>query len=141
MKPEASTGIRDIDDQLARLPDQLVTTIGRYEQRVGYKCWKVGSRNWLQWNDGGTALPIRFDNSRGEERTWKLFARFAKQPHGPWDKPAAFEQDHKWMPAGTDVWGCSYEGLREYEGRYAELEALLKDALIASQRYANDHYQ
>jgi len=66
MKPEASSGARHIDNKLVRFPDVLTALMGRYEQRVGYKCWKVPGRreNWLQWNDGGTPLTIRFDNSR-----------------------------------------------------------------------------
>jgi len=142
MKPVAAIGCPEIDDPLARFPEAL-KDIGPYEQRVGYKCWKVPGRrrNWLQWNDGDTPLPIRFDNRQGEVRTWKLFARFGKQPRGLWDKPAEFEHDHKWMPSGSDVWGCSCEALRDYLNRFQELEELLKEDLKRSYQYSIQQYR
>lgn len=141
MKAESSTGCPDIDAQLAGLPEAL-TGIAPYEQRDGYKCWKVPGRrrNWLQWNDGGTRLPIRLENSRGEVRTWKLFARFGKQPGAPWDRPWKYERLHEWMLGGDDVWGCSCEALSAYLGRLPELEERLRSDLDLSYRYSIERY-
>jgi hypothetical protein len=33
--------------------------LGEFVQRKGYKAWKIGRRNWLQWNDGDETLMIR----------------------------------------------------------------------------------
>src|SRR6266545_6503245 len=76
---------------------------------------------------GKTPVRIRFPNSQGDLRTWKLFARFAEAPSSPWDKPESYEyRKAQWMLAGADVWGCSYEALTEYLHRIHELGALLK---------------
>ena len=45
------------------------------------------------------------------------------------------------MPAGPDVWGCSYEGLREYVNRMPELEELLKDTIENSYRHSIQQYR
>jgi hypothetical protein len=145
MKPIATIGSPDVDHLLAQFPEALIEDIGPYERRVGYKCWKVPgqARNWLQWNNGDTPLPIRFENSQGEVRTWKLFARFGggPQPRGPWDKPEEYEREKdQWMLAGPDVWGCSYEGLREYLDSLQALEELLKESLKLSHRYSIQRY-
>lgn len=146
MKPLATIGFPVIDDALAHFPEAL-TAIAPFERRLGYKAWKVPRRgqttNWLQWNDGSTRLRITFPNSEGKVRTWKLFARFGSEPRwsGLWDKPEEYERKKaQWMPAGPDVWGCSYEALRERLGRLQELEELLKADLELSYRYSVHRY-
>lgn len=143
--PLTSAGVPDIDAALAHFPEAF-TAIAPYGQHLGYKSWKIPRQgrpmNWLQWNDGGRSLPIRFANSKGEMRTWKLFARFAPetQRRGPWDRPEAWDRDHKFMPSGPDVWGCSYEDLRIYLAKVRGLEELLREDLELSYRYAIQRY-
>ena len=141
VKPQASTGQPEIDDALSAFPDDVSAIFGGYEQRSGYKCWKVPgkTKNWLQWNDGGTSLPIRFDDSHGVTRTWKLFARFQSAPSDPWLKPSAYG-DHKWMPGGPDVWGCPYDALSRYLNRLDVLEGRMKRDLEVSLRYILGQY-
>lgn len=141
---ERSRGYPEIDDALAGIPETL-TSIAPYQRPLGYKCWKIPGRdrNWLQWNDGGTLLPITFPNRRGKVRTWKLFARFGTevQLRGPWDRPERYERKkNQWMPAGPDVWGCSYESLRAYLDRVDELQALLRQDLELAYRYSIQRY-
>lgn len=135
--PEASSGVPDVDAALRGLPDAFAGLFGDYEQRRGYKCWKVPGRrlNWLQWNDGGVALPIRFEDESGRLKTWKLFARFPSDPGEPWSRPTPHHQDHKWMPGGDDVWGCAYEDL---SGHLSQIDAL-KSALTESLREAKEY--
>lgn len=140
-----SRGVPDVDAALAHLPDVLAG-IARHEQHHGYKAWKIPRQgrpmNWLQWNDGTRSMPIRFANSEGELRTWKLFARFAAgtQLRSPWEKPEPWARDYKFMPAGSDVWGCAYEGLLPYLDRTQELAELLREDLELSYRYAIQQY-
>jgi hypothetical protein len=142
----AVRGSPDVDSALIGFPERI-TAGAPYDQRVGYKSWKVPRRgkplNWMQWNDGHPPTRIAFPNSRGDARTWKLFARFPDdfQPRGPWDRPEPYDRaKDQYMPAGSDVWGCSYEALREYLPRLQELEAVLKEDLAISYRYAIQRY-
>jgi len=141
MNPKTSIGFPEIDDALAYVPEAL-EGVGGFEQRLGYKCWKVSGRrlNWLQWNDGSRPLPIQFDNDRGVMRTWKLFARFGTEPSGLWERPETYKHDHRWMLGGSDVWALSYEALRGYLKRLPELEARLKEDLKLSYRYSIERY-
>lgn len=104
----------ELDALLAALPDELAGQLGPYDVRPGYRCWKVGRRNWLQWSDVGPSSRKSIPNSRGAVRIWEAFARFGRDPGAPWDKPEKYALDWKWMPAGDDVWGCSREGLLAY---------------------------
>lgn len=144
--PSPAFGLADIDAALAGLPDAF-THLVAYEQRLGYKSWKIPRQgrpmNWLQWNDGDIALRIRFPNTAGEPRTWKLFARFGNDfsPSGPWERPQPYERRRaQWMPAGPDVWGCSYEALADSLARGVELAAVLRRDLEQSYRYSVSQY-
>lgn len=142
----AVRGQPDVDSALIGFLER-VTAGAPYDQRVGYKSWKVPRRgkplNWMQWNDGHPATRIAFPNSRGDAKTWKLFARFPDdfQPRGPWDRPEPYDAaKDQYMPAGSDVWGCSYESLRTYLPRLGELEEALRADLAASYSYAVRRY-
>ena len=143
MRPERSEGCPQLDSALEKVPDHLATLFGPYEQRLGYKSWKVSGRreNWLQWNDGGTLLPVRFGDSKGVAHTWKIFARFGAQPRRPWLKPAVYAHDLKWMLGGADVWGCSCESLSQFLRTGADVEAELVRSLESAQSYVVEHYR
>src|SRR5688500_4398004 len=145
MKTVAVLGVPGVDSALARIPDWLRTAIP-FEQHVGYKSWKVPRRgrptNWLQWNDGDVRLRICFPNQQGARRTWKLFARFeAPPPSGIWDRPQRYERAKaQWMPAGRDVWGCSYEDLSASLSRLSDIGRALVSDLELSNQYALSRY-
>jgi hypothetical protein len=88
------------------------------EQRKGYKAGKLSPRrNWCQLVGGRVPLRVRFPNSQGQVKTWKLFARFntGEAPSWPWDQPEPYERKKaQWMLAGDDVWGIAYEDIREW---------------------------
>ncbi len=133
MSPKQSSSDSEIDALLASLPEKLKKIFGPYQQKPGYLCWKAGRWNWLQWNDRGESKRKRFENAKGAVRTWEIFARFGRSPGAPWE-PARYEA-WRWMLGGADVWGCSRESLRAYEGSIAELER----RLIADLKIARDH--
>lgn len=141
-------GIRDIDAALFDFPERVTGGLP-FDQRVGYKSWKVprkGKRvNWMQWNDGDPAIRIAFPNRRGELRTWKMFARFPDdfEPRGPWERPEPYDRaKDQYMPAGRhqDAWGCTYESLRPYLSKLRELEEALLADLTVSYRYSVGRY-
>lgn len=159
MKLVAVTGVPDVDDALAEFPKRLTAHLTgldgvprRIYQRRGYKCWKLpdrtrgmrnGVENWLHWNDGDKPIRIEFTNREGEMRRWKLFARFGDDlhPRAPWDRPEQYDpKKDQYMPDGSDVWGCSYEALREFLPRLQELEELLEEDLALSYRYSIQRY-
>ena len=136
MKPENVRGWPVVDDALADVP-QLFSEFAGFEQKLGYKAWKIPGRrnNWIQWNDGDRTLPIRFDNIDGVIRTWKVFVRFPAAPAALWERPAPHDRDFKFMISGLDVWGCTYEALSGFEGRFPELKRTLLQAFRLAQSY------
>ncbi len=117
-----------IDDCLALLPGLLLGIGLPLEQRQGYKAGKIsGRRNWCQLVDGDVPLRIRFPNSRGQTKTWKLFARFKESaaPSSPWDRPQRYERKKaQWMLAGDDVWGIAYDDIRRWAEQKTSAELL-----------------
>lgn len=144
-KTVAALGLPEVDAALARLPEAFAL-IAPFEQRVGYKAWKVPGKtrtSWMQWNDGDARLPICFPDQHGEVKTWKLFARFADgvRLRGPWERPAEYERKKaQWMLAGPDVWGLSYEAVQEFLHHVEDLESVLRDDICESYRYACERY-
>lgn len=143
INPVAKKGFPDIDKCLAHLPQAFEDAGFKYEQRKGYKAWKVPGfkDNWFQWNDGDIPLRIRFGNRRHEVKTWKLFARFGtkQSPRWPWDQPEEYKRKKaQWMLGGADVWGCAYEDLRSYLGQFTSQQILerLKEDLSLSFEYS-----
>jgi len=138
-----------IDDSLTPLPGLLSARGLPLEQRQGYKAGKISpKRNWLQFVDGDVPLRVQFSNSRGQTKTWKLFARFKNDqaPSWPWDQPERYQREKaQWMLAGEDVWGVAYEDIRQWaEQRTSEelLERLASDLQISFDychpRYSHD---
>lgn len=145
MKIMSVLGVAGVDSRMVSVPD-LVLGEAAYEQHIGYKSWKVPrlgrATNWLQWNDGDARLRICFPNQDDAQRTWKLFARFGAPPmSGLWDRPQRYERAKaQWMPAGADVWGCSYEDLNRNVDCLSDVARRLLLDLELSYRYALSHY-
>lgn len=135
-----------VDKLLNELPSLLLQAGLTLKQKVGYKAGKLfRNKNWCQLVDGDVLLRVCFPNIQGEVKTWKLFARFdsLRPPSGPWDKPERYERKKaQWMIAGDDVWGLSYEDIRDWANKttaYIILERLAKD-LQASFAYSRQRY-
>ena len=139
-----------IDGALAQLPCLLASKGLGYVQRRGYKAFKLPGkrRNWFQFNDGNVPLNIRFADTRGQTKTWKLFARFPadKAPSWPWDKPERYERKKAyWMLAGEkedDVWGIAYEDIKVWGEQMTSQQILncLQSALQDSFAYSCRRY-
>ncbi len=134
-----------VDDSLVELATMLLKERLALKQKRGYKAGKLSaSRNWCHIADGDTH-PICTHNARGQLRTWKLFARFdTKQPPPwPWDKPQQQEGKRpQGMISGNDVWGVSYEDIRDWLRTAASqqvVQRLVKD-LQTSFDYSRQHY-
>jgi len=118
-------------------------------QRKGYKAGKLRPKgrfsNWCQLIDGNLALNTSFPNSQGEEKAWKLFARFdvAEGLSQPWDRPERYNRKKaQWMLGGGDVCGIAYEDIKDLASRTTSqqfLQRLLAD-LKASFRYSQQRY-
>lgn len=131
---------RIIDEGLAALPELLSSKGFLFVQRTGYKAfWHLGVK-WCQFNDGDVRIPIRFPNTKGETKTWKLFARFdpSKPPPQPWDRPQPYQyKKAQWTMGGDDVWGVAYEDIRKW-ARQATSEQIVHD-LAAELRASFQH--
>lgn len=135
-----------IDECLASLPGLLLNRGITLKQKYGYKAGKLyRTRNWCQFVDGDVQIPVRFPNSQGKVKTWKLFARFnaAQPPLWPWDKPERYQyKKAQWMISGEDVWGVAYEDIKEWAKRITSgqlLERLVND-LQVSFDYSRQRY-
>ena len=135
-----------VDDCLTELPCLLLSAQLPLTQKLGYRAGKLSrTRNWCQFVDGDVQIPVCFPNSRGEVKTWKLFARFdnVQPPSWPWDKPERYERKKaQWMISGDDVWGLSYEDVRDWlrtPARLRILQRLIKD-LQSSFAYSRQRY-
>jgi len=135
-----------IDRSLSELPSLLLQAGLTLKQKFGYKAGKLSrTRNWCQFVDGDVKIRVCFPNTRGEVKTWKLFARFGnvRPPSRPWDKPERYERKKaQWMIAGDDVWRVSYEDLRDWLNTTRDaiiLERLTKD-LQTSFTYSQQRY-
>ena len=135
MTPRSLACCTDIKCGLAGFLESL-TQFGPFEDRVGYRCGKVLGRNvnWLQWNNGDRPLPIHFENDEGDAKTWKLFARFARQPRVQWEK--VHWEPHRWVLGGPDVWGYSCDALLDDDDGTRDVAELLREDLAVSYRYA-----
>ncbi len=102
-----------MDRLLAQLPALLSKRGLVLKQKHGYKAGKLSAiRNWCQFVDGDTRPSVCLPNSKGEVKTWKLFARFDSRepPLSPWDQPDLRERSGAWwVISGDDVWGIAYE--------------------------------
>jgi hypothetical protein len=135
-----------VDDSLADLPALLLKGRLALKQKRGYKAGKLSaSRNWCHIVGGDTQPRICTHNVRGQLKTWKLFARFntGQPPPWPWDKPQRREVKRpQGMISGDDVWGVSYEDIRDWSrtatGRQV-IERLAAD-LGTSFSYSRQHY-
>lgn len=134
-----------VDDSLADLPHLLVKERLALKQKRGYKAGKLSaSRNWCHIMDGDMH-PICAHNARGQLKTWKLFARFDtnQPPPWPWDKPQQREDKRpQGMISGDDVWGVSYEDIRDWlrtTNNRQVIQRLAKD-LQTSFDYSRQHY-
>lgn len=130
---------REVGALLTDLPDYLTTLWGPYAQRTGYRSWKSGAVNWLQWNDPGDSPRKRLETLSGATETWEVFARFGRQPGSLWAKPAKYEP-WKWMPSGDDVWGCTRASLLSFHGDNPELRNQLIADLTSSRDYSIGQY-
>lgn len=138
-----------IDETLVELSELLAREGMTLVQKKGYKAGKLKPRgrfsNWCQLVDGNLALNISFPNSQGQEKAWKLFARFdvAKGPSQPWDRPERYKRKKaQWMLGGDDVWGIAYEDIKELANKTTSqqfLQSLLAD-LKASFQYSQQRY-
>jgi hypothetical protein len=135
-----------IDECLASLPGLLVNKGITLKQKLGYKAGKLyRSRNWCQFVDGDVQIRVCLPNSRGEVKTWKLFARFdvVQPPSWPWDKSETYQyKKAQWMIAGDDVWGVSYEDIKEWAKSASDKQLLarLADDLQISLSYSRQRY-
>lgn len=134
-----------VDDSLAELPNLLVEERLALKQKRGYKAGKLSaSRNWCHIVDGDMQPKMCIPNARGQLKTWKLFARFDtnQPPPWPWDKPQCEGKRPQGMISGDNVWGVSYEDIRDWSrtatGRQI-VERLAKD-LQTSFEYSRQHY-
>jgi hypothetical protein len=116
------------------------------KQKRGYKAGKLSaSRNWCRIVDGDMYPGVPSRDSRGELKTWRLFARFdaGQSPSWPWDKLEQCEgKKPQGMMSGDDVWGVSYEGLQTWSraaiGR--QIAERLAGDLQISFNYSRQHY-
>jgi hypothetical protein len=135
-----------IDNFLAGIPCLLSQAGLTFKQKVGYKAGKLSrTRNWCQIVDGDLQIPICFPNTRGELKMWKLFARFdsTQPPSWPWDKPERYERKKaQWMIAGDDVWGVSYEDIRDRPNKTTATDIIkhLSEDLQTSFAYSRQRY-
>ena len=135
-----------IDHSLALLPKLVHDNGIVLKQKRGYKAGKLSAtRNWCQLVDGDVPLRTSFPNSRGQVKTWKLFARFdTRQPLSwSWDRTNHYERKKgMWMIAGDDVWGVAYEDIKEWAKCITSkqlLETLAND-LQVSLSYSRQRY-
>ena len=138
-----------IEETLAELPKLLAGKGMIFVQKEGYKAGKLKPKgrfsDWCQLVDGTLALNVRFPNRHGQVKTWKLFARFdaAKAQSKPWDRPERYRRkEAQWMLGGDDVWGISYEDIKELANKTTSqqfLQSLLAD-LKASFQYSQQRY-
>jgi hypothetical protein len=139
--------IQIIDETLAELPKLLTCEGMTFWQQKGYKAGKLKPKgrfsNWCQLIDGNLLLNIRFPNSEGQMKAWKLFARFNadKPPPQYWDRPARYKRTNaQWMLGGDNVWGIAYEDIKELakentsEQLLQSLSADLKISFLYSQQ-------
>ena len=107
-----------VDDSIAELPDLLVKGRLMLKQKRGYKAGKLSAcRNWCHIADRDMHPRICTHGARGQLKAWKLFARFDtnQPPQWPWDKPQQCEgKKPQGMISGHDVWGVSYEDIRDW---------------------------
>ncbi len=91
-----------------------------FVQRKGYKAFWHSGVKWCQFNVGDVPIKIRFPDAIGETKTWKLFARFdrSEPPSRPWSRPERYHHKKaQWMMGGDDVWGVTYEDIKEWAGQ------------------------
>jgi len=141
--------IQTFDETLAELPKLLTCEGMTLRQQKGYKAGKLKPKgkfsNWCQLVDGDLPLNMRFPNSEGQVKAWKLFARFdaAKPPSQPWDRPERYRRmKAQWMLGGDDVWGIAYQDIKELVKETTSeqfLQSLLAD-LKASFQYSRQQY-
>jgi hypothetical protein len=134
-----------VDDSLAELPDLLVKGKLALKQKRGYKAGKLSaSRNWCHIVDADIHPKINTHSACGELKTWKLFARFDtnQPPTWPWDRPQREGKKPHGMISGDDVWGVSYEDIRDWSRTTTSrqiVQRLAKD-LQTSFDYSRQHY-
>lgn len=135
-----------IDEGLAGLPELLSSKGFTFVQRKGYKAfWHLGVK-WCQFNDGNVPIKIRFPDTIGETKTWKLFARFdhSEPPSRPWSQPERYQyKKAQWMMGGDDVWGVTYEDIKEWAGQASSKQVTesIATELEHSFRYMVRHYE
>ena len=138
-----------IDETFVELPKLLAREGMIFVQRVGYKAGKLKPKgsfsNWCQLVDECHIINVRFPNSSGQEKTWKLFARFDANmaPPKPWERPERYRRKKaQWMLGGDDVWGIAYEDIKELVKETSSqqlVQRLLADLKISFQ-YSEKRY-
>lgn len=123
-----------MDESLTRVLELLLDRGITLKQKHGYKAGKLSrTRNWCQIIDRPVNPGVHFPNAVGQDKTWKLFARFDSNqpPAWPWDRPERGEHKKaQLMISGNDVWGITYEDIREWAKRVSVKEIV--------ERIAND---
>ena len=107
-----------IDESLTRLPELLLDRGITLKQKHGYKAGKLSrTRNWCQIIDRDVKSRVCSRNAIRQAKTWKLFARFdsSRPPVWPWYRPECGQpKKAQLMISGNDIWGISYEDIREW---------------------------
>ena len=135
-----------IDECLTQLPELLLGRGITLKQKHGYKAGKLSrTRNWCQLIDRDVQPRACFPNTQGQAKTWKLFARFDsnRPPVWPWDKPEHGQRKKaQLMISGNDVWGITYEDIREWAKRISgrEIVERLASDLEISFDYSRQRY-
>jgi hypothetical protein len=135
-----------MDESLTKLPDLLLDSGITLKQKNGYKAGKLSrTRNWCQIIDRGVKSRVCSPNAVGQAKTWKLFARFdsGRPPVWPWDRPERGEHRKTQLTiSGNDVWGITYQDIREWAKRASGKEILerLASDLKVSFDYSRQRY-
>lgn len=135
-----------IDESLTLLPGLLLDRGIGLKQKHRYKAGKLTrTRNWCQLIDGDVQSRVCFPSAQGQAETWKLFARFdsSRPPLLPWDRPERGEDKKaQLMISGNDVWGITYEDIREWTKRVSgkEIVERLVSDLEISFDYSRQRY-
>ncbi|MDD5702787.1 MAG: hypothetical protein PHU23_12150 [Dehalococcoidales bacterium] len=144
MMPESAMAA--IDDRLNTLFTLLLNRGLTLKQKRGYKAGKLSAtRNWCHIVDGNVKFRNVLPASQGQEKTWKLFARFdtRQPPSWPWEKLERNEgKPAYWAIAGNDVWGVAYEDLWKWTRGRANKQILerLTNDLQLSFNYSRQRY-
>ncbi len=130
-----------VDECFRLLPGLLLSRGITLKQKRGYKAGKLtATRNWCQLIDGDMYPRMCSPDSQGRGKTWKLIARFdaSHPPLWPWDKPERCDCGKaQRMPTGGDIWGVTYENIREWRS-LATLQEIL-DGLVNDLQASYDY--